>query len=280
MSVSAVLPVYNGAQYVAEAIESVYAQTVLPTEVIVVDDGSTDGTPRIIEQFEGRPGFRSVRTPNGGPGSARNVGVEQATGEYVAFLDHDDLWRPTKLERQLAEFEPTWGMSFTAYERTNTTTSGVTTSELTCHESWDPEPRAVISRLARSSATGTPSTVLVKRDALHRVGPFEDVSFGEDWLMWLRFARAGNPVGYLAEPLTEYRWHGENRSKDEHGAFFDCACQVFDLYGDRRLQAWWRLLAAIDAHERKDGQGARQRIFEAARIRPWSVRPGWAKLLF
>src|ERR1700730_15317967 len=136
-------------------------------------------------------------------------------------------------------------MSFTAYERTT-----ATTSELVRYETWDPNPRAVLSLLGGSSAVGTASTVLVRRAALQSVAAFENVlPFGSDWLMWLRFAAAGNRIGYLPEPLTEYRWHGKNASNDENGAFFDCACAVFDLYGDRRLRAWWRLLTAIYAHE-------------------------------
>jgi len=275
MSVSAVLPVYNGGELVVEAIKSVYAQTVLPAEVIVVDDGSTDDTPSILSQFQGRPGFRSVRKPQGGPASARNVGVDQATGEYIAFLEHDDLWRPQKLERQLADFDPAWGMSFTAYEMTTGTQSSVER-----HETWDPDAQAVVSLLARSCAVRPPSSVLIRRDALQRVGPFENVvPFGDDWLMWLRFAAAGNHVGYLPEPLTEYRWHGNNHSKSENGEIYDCACAVFDLYGHRRLRASWRLRTAIWAHEHRDRKRARRRIVEAASIRPWSVRPGWVKML-
>jgi glycosyltransferase involved in cell wall biosynthesis len=277
MSVSAVLPVHNGADFVAQAIESIYAQTVLPTEVIVVDDGSTDDTPKILDGFEGRPGFRLVRKPQGGPASARNVGVELATSDYIAFLDHDDLWRPTKLERQLATFDPGWGMSFTAVEVSGTADS---LSEFEVFEDWDPRWRAVLRRLERSCAVRPPSSILVRREALLQAGPFEAASFGEDWLMWLRFVARENDVGFISEPLTEYRWHGENRSRDEAGAFFDCACEVFDRYGDRQLRAWWRLLNAIYAHEHRDRRRARRRILEAVRIRPWSTRPGWVRLLF
>jgi len=275
MSVSAVVPVYNGADFVAEAIESIYAQTILPAEVIVVDDGSTDETPSILRQFQRRPRFRSVRKPQGGPASARNVGVDQATSEYIAFLEHDDLWRPQKLERQLAEFDPTWGMSFTAHQLTTGTASTVER-----YETWDPDPHAVLGLLVRWCAVRPPSSVLIRRDALKRVGPFENVvPFGDDWLMWLRFASAGNPVGYLPEPLTEYRWHGKNHSRSENGEIYDCACAVFDRYGDRRLRASWRLRTAIYAHQHRDRHRARNRIFEAAGIRPWSIRPGWVKLL-
>jgi len=279
MSVTAVVPAYNSGERIAEAIESIYAQTVLPDEVIVVDDGSTDGTPEVLRRFEGRPGFRSIRKPNGGEASARNAGVQLATGDFIAFLDHDDVWRPRKLEHQLAAFDPSWGMSFTWIEWSSTT--GITPSHYPRYDSWDPDPATVLRQLESSCAVGPPSTVLMRRDALQKVGPFEHVRpFGDDWLMWLRFAEAGNRIGYLPEPLTVYRWHGGNLSNDDWGASFDAACAVFDRYGDRRLRAWRRLLAAIYAHEHDDLDRARKRIAEAARIRPWSVRPGWLRLLF
>jgi hypothetical protein len=107
---------------------------------------------------------------------------------------------------------------------------------------------------------------------LQQVGPFEHVSFGTDWLMWLRIAAAGYEVGYLPDVLTEYGpWYGD------WGRFCDAACAVFDAYGDRRSRAWWRLLAAEDAREHGDRQGARRRILQASRIRPTSIRPGWIK---
>jgi glycosyltransferase involved in cell wall biosynthesis len=273
-TVSAVIPVYNSGEFAAEAIESVYAQTVLPGEVIVVDDGSTDDTPTILERFDGRPGFILIQKPNGGEASARNAGVARASGEYIAFLDHDDLWRPHKLERQLGQFDPGWGMSFTAYEVTK-----AGSSELVVHEAWDPDPQVVLKLLEGWAILRTCSTWLIRRDELTRMDPFVDVSpFGTDWLMALRFVAAGNKVGYLPEALAEKRVHGQNLSGDEPGVL-DCACAVFDLYGDPNLRAWRRLLAAEYAHEHGDRRRARRRLLEAARIRPLSIRPGWIRLM-
>jgi glycosyltransferase involved in cell wall biosynthesis len=274
-AVSVVIPAYNSGAVVAEAIESVYAQTVLPGEVVVVDDGSTDDTPLILRQFEGRPGFSSLRKPNGGEASARNAGVERATGEYIAFLDHDDLWFPEKLERQLGQFDPGWGMSFTAYELMTDTPSEVWT-----YEAWDPDPRPVLRLLENTCAIHTCSTTLLRRDALKRVGAFEHVSpYGTDWLMWLRFAAAGNKIGYLPEPMSKWRRHRKNTFTYDQGLLLEVACTVADLYGDRRFRAWRRLLAAVYEHEHGDRRRARQRILQAAQIRPLSIRPGWVRLL-
>lgn len=273
-AVTVVMPTFNGAAYVAEALTSVYEQTLCPREVIVVDDGSTDETCEVVRQFDDHPGFRLCLQTNQGAASARNHGIRQATTSHIAFLDQDDLWRPRKLERQLEEFEPSLGMSFTAFEHTTPTAS-----KLMRHESWDPESHAVMGVLERENPF-PPSTVLVRRDVIEGVGGFEDANFSEDWLTWLRIAAAGHPIGYLDEPLTEYRWHGGNPSDIDRAMLYERACTVFDRYGDRRLRSLWRLHAAVYAHQSEDRRTARQRILQAAIIHPLSARPGWAKLLF
>jgi glycosyltransferase involved in cell wall biosynthesis len=99
--VSVITPVYNGEPYLAEAIESVLAQTYRPIEHIVVDDGSTDGTRAIVQSY---PTVKYLYKTNGGIGSARNAGIREATGKYLAFLDSDNLWMPEKLSLQMAVF--------------------------------------------------------------------------------------------------------------------------------------------------------------------------------
>ena len=99
-SVSVVLPVYNRAAYVGEAIESVLSQTCPPAELIVIDDGSTDESLEIVASFA-RPCLRVVRQANAGIGAARNRGLALATGELIGFIDSDDLWERGKLERQV-----------------------------------------------------------------------------------------------------------------------------------------------------------------------------------
>src|SRR5689334_25157413 len=101
MKISVVIPTYNGRRFLLDTLESVYAQTLLPEEVIVVNDGSTDGTEELLRSVE--PRFQTLRwvsQSNHGVAHARNRGVQLATGDTIAFLDHDDVWRPRKLERQ------------------------------------------------------------------------------------------------------------------------------------------------------------------------------------
>ena len=95
---SVVIPAYNAAAFIGNAIESVLAQTCKPLEVIVVDDGSSDNTPAIVESY-GDP-VRLIRQTNSGPGAARNHGVRLATGDFIGLLDADDTWLPDKIERQ------------------------------------------------------------------------------------------------------------------------------------------------------------------------------------
>jgi len=117
-SISVIVPTYNSAHYLTEALESIRAQTVMPTEIIVVDDGSTDETQLVIERMDD-PLVRYMRQANGGAASARNAGLAKATGEYIAFLDADDRWHPEMLETQLGILEgaPQVALSFTNFER-------------------------------------------------------------------------------------------------------------------------------------------------------------------
>jgi glycosyltransferase involved in cell wall biosynthesis len=102
-----VIPSYNAERFIAETIESVLAQTVEIAEIIVVDDGSADQTAKVADGF---PRTKVIRRANGGQGAARNTGVDAAAGEWIAFLDHDDLWGPRKTEIQLRYITPNAGI--------------------------------------------------------------------------------------------------------------------------------------------------------------------------
>jgi len=95
---SVIMPVYNDEKYVGKAIESVLQQTYRSFELIIVDDGSTDGTPDVLAEFEGNPKVKIIRQENGGTAVARNTGLRYARGEYIAFLDSDDFYTPDRLE--------------------------------------------------------------------------------------------------------------------------------------------------------------------------------------
>jgi glycosyltransferase involved in cell wall biosynthesis len=101
--ISCIVPVFNGARYLREALESIFQQTYRPLEVIIADDGSTDGTVAVAQSYG--DGITYLKQANAGPAAARNLGLSRARGEFVAFLDADDLWHVEKLDRQMARFQ-------------------------------------------------------------------------------------------------------------------------------------------------------------------------------
>src|SRR5712664_390476 len=101
--ISCIIPVFNGERYLREALDSILAQTHRPVEIIVADDGSSDGTAAVVASYGDHVHY--LHQPNAGPAAARNLGLSAARGEFVAFLDADDLWHPEKLVHQRARFQ-------------------------------------------------------------------------------------------------------------------------------------------------------------------------------
>jgi glycosyltransferase involved in cell wall biosynthesis len=202
-TISVVIPTFNSAGLVTDAIDSALAQSRPPTEVIVVDDGSTDDTAKRLACYG--PRIRYIHQPNGGVSAARNRGVAEAAAEYVAFLDADDVWHPRKLERQVAALAAQPGCVLLG---THTYDWPGTHPEATSGEVqpvfW--ERLAVRNELVTSS-------LLARRDTLSAVGPFDTRLQGpEDHDLWIRLAEVG-PVGILAAPLTGYRDVPDSLSK-------------------------------------------------------------------
>lgn len=204
--VSVVIPAYNAEAYIRESIDSALAQTHRDVEVVVVDDSSTDGTPRVLDAYGSR--IRPHRQSNSGAATARNTGVQLATGEWIAFLDADDLWHPTKLQRQLEGLDRSW--SYT--NRTNFGLRGevpVLQSDCTAMHDGD-----VFVRLLSEGNFITNSSVLIRRDLFLRLGGFTtQLRNAEDWELWLRVAEH-HPVAYCAEPLVRYRFHAAGKSRN------------------------------------------------------------------
>lgn len=199
-SVSVVIPCYNGSRYLGETIESALAQTHRPLEILVIDDGSTDDSAAIAERF-GEP-VNVTRQPNSGESVARNRGIEMARGEWIAFLDADDLWAPTKLERQLAEARPD-------------AVAVVTNLRFFGRENYD-APRWTEPDHVRSSIeficelnAFIPSTLMVRAPVPARFP--EWTRYGEDYVFTLDLCLAG-PVTFVDEPLTLYRLHAQSQS--------------------------------------------------------------------
>lgn len=201
--VSAIITGYNYANFLPDAIESVLGQTRIPDEIIVVDDGSTDHTAEVVARYVDR-GVRYVYRENGGAGAARNTGIRESKGDWIAFLDGDDRWLPDKLAVQLAHAErnPTVGL-VTGSERQVFASGG---------EPYDVRRKPVgaadfYPRILIENTIGNPSLTLVRRECFERVGLFDEtMPLGQDWEMWIRIARAF-PVGVVDAVLILFTRH-------------------------------------------------------------------------
>ena len=206
VSVSVVIPTFNRCSLVQQAIDSALAQTYPDIEIIVVDDGSTDETPRIIPAKYGDQ-IRYIWQENAGLSAARNHGLRLAQGEYVAFLDSDDLWLPEKLRRQVAEMEkhPEAGAVLTQ-ARYIDINGKVLNGRYVIGGKISPDDLTWQKQIFRALPCGG-STALIRRDAFLKMGGFrEDIHYGEDGEAWLRFATQYS-VLWQAEPLALIRTH-------------------------------------------------------------------------
>lgn len=214
-SVTVVIPAYNARAYIGEAIESVLRQTVSVEAIIVVDDGSSDGTfEHVQEQY--RDQVTLYRQQNAGATAARNVGIREATTEFVQFLDADDRLHPTKMERTLQAFDagdPDVGLVCTRYRYVDA--SGQPMAQ---RPTIEPPAGHIFCELLRSNGTAILlSTCMVRRSVLVEVGMFRELgpnyATAEDWDLFLRIA-ARYRIAAVREILVDYRWHGENISRD------------------------------------------------------------------
>jgi len=204
-TVSAVLTVYNGECHLAEALDAVLSQTSPPDEVIVVDDGSTDGTARVLESYGSA--IRVVHQPNAGHPAGFNTGFREARGEYVARCDADDIWAPDKLECQRAALaaHPEVDICFAA-----ASTFGRIEQPFSSHPgSGILAPDAFAARLYRRNMVCSSSTV-IRRATFERLGPFCEPLITEDYEYWMRALKAGAVFFYEPRTLVSYRLHDGN----------------------------------------------------------------------
>ncbi len=199
---SVVIPAYNAQRYLTSAIRSVLAQTFTDTEIIVVDDGSTDSTAEIMESFGNR--IISVHQQNQGPSVARNVGMKAASGEFIAFLDSDDLWMPRRLEQMIARLDGDRSLGFVTSDAYLINEERPTS--LSYYSSLvDPSPFTCDQRywIVRQNFIFT--GVVVRAELFDRHGSFMPNILAEDWDLWTRFILEGAIVGLVDIPLGYYR---------------------------------------------------------------------------
>jgi glycosyltransferase involved in cell wall biosynthesis len=207
--VSIVIPAYNAMTYLPDTLASVFKQTFTDFEVLLVDDGSTDSLQTWVAQTVHDPRLKLISQINQGLSAARNTGITHSQSDYIAFLDADDLWHPTKLEQQVQwlEAHPTIGLiyNWTALiDSAGNPTGRLLGSEIDGN---------VLPEILQRNIIDCPS-VLVRRQCFERVGLFDcTLRSVEDWDMWIRIA-AVYPFAVTCEPLVYYRQHPSNMSKN------------------------------------------------------------------
>jgi glycosyltransferase involved in cell wall biosynthesis len=283
-TVSIVLTVYNATWCVARALDSVAKQTVPPLEVLVCDDGSTDGTPEYIETRYGPP-VRVLRLPHRNASATRGVGLAQAKGDWLAFMDADDWWEPTKLERQLDVIVANPDIRHISCDGPFVSEEGV------IRDSWlsdyfHPVKDVIgdIYPLFMHRCFTLMSSVMVERNAYHEAGGLDPAMvYSHDYDLWMRVT-AKHPAALLSDRLVHYWYHPgslsrryELRHRDDLMLMERAASGV--LRADPACQAKARdrvsgLAFDIAVMCLKDGrvQEAREMLARASSAGPWTRR--------
>jgi len=238
--ISVIIPNYNYAHFVGDAIESVMAQTYKNFELIVVDNGSTDKSKQVLEEYGGEypQQIRLVFQENRGQAGSRNRGILESKGNLIAFLDADDVWMPNKLEEQVKLFiDPDIGLVYSSCYQVN--------GNLSCEKELKAKYRGYLLTeyaVAGSNAIiiGGESNVMIRRECFERVGNFdEELEQSTGWDLYRRVASCYK-VDYVDLPLMKYRIHGKNMHKDKD-MHKQIELQVKKMFEDPLSSSIWHL---------------------------------------
>ncbi|MEA3412233.1 MAG: glycosyltransferase family A protein [Pseudomonadota bacterium] len=224
--VSCIVPAFNSERYLAEAIDSILAQTYQPIEVIVVDDGSVDGTSDIARCYG--PPVRLVTKSTQGPAATRNLGLHIARGTFVAFLDADDLWHREKLALQMARFETRPELEVS-----------VTHAQMFWIDALENEARTYDDTTRTGAIPGyATTTVLARRSLFERIGDFDTGLWFSDATDWfVRVTEAGAVLELMDDVLVYHRMHERNLTRRRSDASRDEFLMIAKRVLDRRREA-------------------------------------------
>ncbi|MEK7498787.1 MAG: glycosyltransferase [Patescibacteria group bacterium] len=236
--VSVIIPTYNASLFVREAIDSVLLQTYHSFEVIVVDDESNDGVSEVMKIYGDR--VRYYEKKHEGVSSARNFGVVHSHGEFIAFLDADDIWNKHKLEKQVPFFsDESIGLVYADMEFFGEPFRFRFFSEM-AGGMWGGR---VAQQLLRGNFIGT-SSIVIRRTLFEEVGGFPlRVAIGEDYRTWLKVALRSK-IQPAREPLVRYRMHGSQASKDRRKSYEALIDMYASLLRDQDFVAYRPLIFA------------------------------------
>jgi glycosyltransferase involved in cell wall biosynthesis len=208
LSVAAVIPLYNGGRYIEAALRSVWAQTVVPDEIIVVNDGSTDDGPDVVARLAQIRPITILTKPNGGQSSARNMGVAHARSDLIAFLDQDDIWYPPHIAELSRPFEHDEQVGLVYSNLDEIDDAGDLRKTAVHNQIRSKHPKPDVAECLRTDMEILPTAAIVRRSSIEAVGGFDERLSGyEDDDLFLRILQAGYSNSYLAVPLGQWRRH-------------------------------------------------------------------------
>ncbi len=219
--VSVIIPTYNGAPWIASTLASVFAQTYTPLEIVVIDDGSTDSTRSLLASYGDR--IRLIlNEKNIGVSASRNKAIDAAQGDYIALLDHDDLWEEDKIALQMKLFEEQPELGLVYSDALCSTEQG---HSWRYNEIRPPHSGLVLSELLQDNFI-TCTTAVIKKSIFQEVGGFRtDLRMVEDYDLFLKIAEK-HPIDYVETPEATYRIHESNFSHKKDILFRE----LIDLY--------------------------------------------------
>lgn len=240
VKVSIIIPVYDGEKYIREAVDSALNQTYKDFEIIVIDDGSKDNTPNILETYGSKIKWKSQE--NKGQASAINEGINMAEGKYIAYLDADDVCLPERFENQVKYLDEHFNVGLVFSDRYQINENGKIQRIMKSR----PHDNFVLLQdnyIPRSS-------VMHKRECLDEVGLFdESITGGDDLDMWIRISEKFE-MGYIGKPLIKYRVHKENISLIRPKRLDYCRytkMRILEKNYERRDRPFWLKLILIRA---------------------------------
>ncbi len=288
ISISVILPVYNSERWLSECINSILEQTLRPLEIIAVNDGSTDDSQTILARYGDI--LTILNQPNRGASAARNAAAQVARGEWLAFIDSDDTWNPSKLQKQ-AELLTSQPDVVGAYCGKNWVNQegNATDKNDACMTYWPSGQIFLPLLLSRSTNGFSPSQAIIKRHIFLQCGGFpENLRHAEDYALWLKLAQLG-PILYQIDPLVNYRRHPNSVSVEPQAEFGRLEARYHILQAlrpsirtsnDRQIRnlfdyELYETSIAFAYHSRIRGgkHAAREAYLNALQLRPISWKP-------
>jgi glycosyltransferase involved in cell wall biosynthesis len=236
--VDAIISCHDYGRFLAEAIDSVLAQSYRNIKVVVVDDGSTDDTAEVAARYADR-GVRYVHRPQGGAGRARNTGLRATSAPLIAFLDADDAWLPHRVSAGVEHLERHPEIALVA-AHAFACDEAMRPSSIV-HALRGPASGRVLEALLVHNVVLNPSSVLIRRSALEVVGGFSEIAFGEDWDTWIEVAKRF-PIGFTDQVVALVRRHAGSITPRRGHSRVDVNLAIVDRHLGEIRPAWKRRL--------------------------------------